>query len=297
VSSRDQENGRAISAHEAIPVSTISLKGAVGASPAQNFPDDVKAVQALLSKVTPPLSTRVTVNGIPDQATMKAIREFQSRFMRFPDQRVDTDNRTLWHLNEGFVSRYVGCHAHQRQVIDRDLMRAQTWLRQVISVISGNLSADLKRKLKNVFHIDADNPADRVHLVDLLARYNKLLHAFDEAFPLQCEPKANLFGAWVDLNDPTGTMHFPVNYFQQPIEERTEKIVHERSHTVLNIAHAGMTGGGQLDFGSAPDDDNGFTYQQAIANAYCYGWFATCVQPTYVRPDAGATITVPRPHH
>ncbi len=278
-------------------MNTIALKGAVGAPPAQNFPDDVKAVQVLLSKVTPPLSTHVAVNGTMDQATVKAIREFQSRFMSYPDQRVDTDNRTLWHLNEGFVSRYVGCRAHQRQVIDRDLMRAQAWLRQVISVITGTLSADLKRKLKNVFHIDADNPADRGRLVDLLARYHKLLGAFDEAFPLQCEPKVSLFGAWVDPTDPTGTMHFPVNYFQLSTDERTEKIAHERSHTVLKIAHAGMTGAGQVNFGAAPDDDNGFTYQQAIANAYCYGWFATCVQPTYVRPDAGETITVPRPHH
>jgi len=182
-------------------------------------------------------------------------------------------------------------------VIDRDLMRAQAWLRQVIAVTSGTLNANTKRKLKNVFHIDADNPTDRGRLVDLLARYQKLLQGFDQDFPLQCEPKVSLFGAWVDLNDPMGTMHFPVNYFQQPVEVRTEKIVHERSHTVLKISHAGMTGAGQVDFGAAPDDDNGFTYQQAIANAYCYGWFATCVQPTYVPPDAGMTITVPRPHH
>jgi hypothetical protein len=257
----------------------------------------VKAVQVLLSKVTPPLSTRLAANGIMDHLTLRAIREFQSRFMSFPDQRVDTDNRTLWHLNEGFVSRYVRCHAHQRLTIDHDLMRAQAWLQRVISVISGALSADVKRKLKNVFHIDADNAADRGHQADLLAKYHKLRSAFDEAFPLECEAKVSLFGAWVDLADPTGTMHFPINYFQQPTDVRTEKVIHERSHTVFNISHAGMTGAGKADFGLAPDDDNGFTYQQAIANAYCYGWFAMCLQPTYVPPETGMTITVPRCHH
>jgi hypothetical protein len=41
----------------------------------------------------------------------------------------------------------------------------------------------------------------------------------------------------------------------------------------------------------APDDDNGFTYEQAIRNAYCYGWLAAALQPGYVPPDGGEVIT------
>jgi hypothetical protein len=54
----------------------------------------------------PPLSIQVGVTGTMDGNTLSAIRQFQSRFMKSPDSRVDPDGRTLWHLNEGFVAKY-----------------------------------------------------------------------------------------------------------------------------------------------------------------------------------------------
>lgn len=74
--------------------------------PSPNRPNDVKNVQTLLRKVMPPLSIQVGVTGTMDGNTLSAIRQFQSRFMKSPDSRVDPDGRTLWHLNEGFVAKY-----------------------------------------------------------------------------------------------------------------------------------------------------------------------------------------------
>jgi hypothetical protein len=78
-------------------MSDMNLPAAVGATPSKNLPDDVKAVQSLLLKVTPPLAVRPGISGILDQATLRAISEFQRRFMDFPDGRVEPDKRTLWH--------------------------------------------------------------------------------------------------------------------------------------------------------------------------------------------------------
>jgi hypothetical protein len=52
-----------------------------------------------------------------------------------------------------------------------------------------------------------------------------------------------------------------------------------------------MVGAGQVDFGTAPDDDNGFSYEQAVRNAYCYGWLAAALQPNYAPPARGELIT------
>src|SRR5450631_4036914 len=134
-----------------------SLTGAVGPRPAPNTRPDVTIVQRLLGKVTPPLSIRVQETGSMDGNTLHAIREFQSRFMSNPDSRVDPDGRTLWHLNEGFATKYIHCDSRQRKILDRDLMSAQVWLNRV----SGRLNSmddDVKTKVKNVFHIDATDP-------------------------------------------------------------------------------------------------------------------------------------------
>jgi hypothetical protein len=272
------------------------IKNAVGAPPAKNDPDDVRTVQTLLGKVKPPLSVTVSVTGTADKATLSAIREFQKRFMSFPDGRVDPDGRTIWHLNDGFVTRYVACSAHRRRTLDRDIINAQKWLTETLGRISGTLDADIKIKIKNIFHIDADDTSQASRLATLVARYQRLRDSFDEEFPLQCEPETSVFGAWIVTGDSTGTMHFPLNYFQQPADVRTEKVIHERSHTVFSIGHGGMVAGGTADFGMAPDDDNGFTYDQAMDNAYCFGWLATAAQPGYVPPAPETIIVVPRPH-
>jgi hypothetical protein len=53
-----------------------------------------------------------------------------------------------------------------------------------------------------------------------------------------------------------------------------------------------MPPSGAVDFGKAADDDNGFTYQQSLNNAYCFGWLAAAAQPGYVPDSGGAVITV-----
>lgn len=107
----------------------ISISAAVGASPSPNRATDVKVVQTLLGRVTPPLSARVNVSGTMDHQTLSAIREFQLRFMKNPDARIDPDGRTLWHLIDGFVTRYINCDSQQRKVLDRDIIEAKNGYR------------------------------------------------------------------------------------------------------------------------------------------------------------------------
>ncbi|MFO1352307.1 MAG: hypothetical protein U1F68_17205, partial [Gammaproteobacteria bacterium] len=119
---------------------------------------------------------------------------------------------------------------------------------------------------------------------DLLKRFRNLRDSLDIPFPLQAEHDEALEIAWVVQNDRTGTMHFSPGYFRAADKAvRTEKIVHERSHTIFRIGHEGMIPGGEVDFDRKPEDDNGLTYVQAIRNAYCYGWLATVLQPGYRR--------------
>jgi hypothetical protein len=216
--------------------------------------------------------------------------------MSNPDGRVDPDGRTLYHLNNGFAAEYQHCNAAQRRTIDRDLINAQIWLDTVNRRLANLHDADMRRKVRNVFHVNLDNiatsPFEALRFLALRLRFMTLRASFDQPFPLECEAGSSLFAAWVDLNDPTGTMHFPSGHFAQSTEQRSETVIHERSHTVFHISHDGMVGAGELNFGQNPDDDNGFTYDQAMGNAYCFGWLATCLQPGYV-PPADDVIVVP----
>jgi len=189
-----------------------------------------------------------------------------------------------------FVSNYVQCNARQRRILDRDIITAQKWLDLIIRRLNVP-DDDAKRKVKNVFHIEAGS-SYAVRLVLLQRSYQRLRQSMDESFPLQCETRSSLFSAWVDNNDPTGTMHFPPGHFTSAFVDQVARIIHERSHTVFQIGHDGMSGAGAVDFGRAPDDDNGFIYEQANRNAYCYGWLAQALQPDYARPEEGETIIV-----
>jgi len=80
-------------------------------------------------------------------------------------------------------------------------------------------------------------------------------------------------------------------YFNADENTRVGTVIHERSHTVFEISHSGMKGAGQINFGQNPDDENGFTYNEAISNAYCYGWLAVALQPTYKPVVFGEVIT------
>ncbi|MGB6742689.1 MAG: hypothetical protein WBE38_03445 [Terracidiphilus sp.] len=266
------------------------ITAAVGILPAANRQADVRIVQNLLAKVTPPLSVRVQETGVMDAVTLRAIHEFQKRFMTHPDSRVDPDGRTLWHLGEGFVAKYIHCNSTQRKTLDRDLMTAQIWLDRANGRL-GALDDDARTKIKNIFHIDAADRMQPLRLPLLRLAFAKLRISLNDDFPLECEPRPSINGAWVELTDPTGTMHFPSNHFNSPAPERVTRLIHERSHTVFQIHHDGMPPGGALNFGQAADDDNGFTYEQAVANAYCYGWLAAALQPDYHPVTDGMVIT------
>ena len=271
------------------------ITATVGAPPAPNNQPDVRIVQNLLGKVTPPLSIRVHETGTIDANTLKAIREFQSRFMTHPDSRVDPGGRTIWHLSEGFVAKYIHCDSMQKRALDRDLMDAQIWLDRANGRL-GMLNDDATAKVKNIFHIDVADKMQALRLPLLRLAFAKLRISFNDSFPLKCEPRPSLNGAWVDLRDPTGTMHFPSNHFRSPAPERITRLIHERSHTVFQIGHSGMLPGGSLNFGQAADDDNGFTYEQAVGNAYCYGWLAAALQPDY-HSTTEETVITGRPRH
>ncbi len=122
--------------------------------------------------------------------------------------------------------------------------------------------------------------------------YQILLQSFNQYIRRQFHPQKGLFQAWVVKNDSTGTMHFPRNHFNSKVGSRIETVIHERSHTIFNIDHNGMSGAGEINFGHNPDDDNLLTFQQAISNAYCYGWLATALQPGY-RREAEDFISAP----
>ena len=223
----------------------------------------------------------VSVTGKVDKNTLSAITEYQRRFMPKPDGRIDPQGATLMRLN--FES-----------VVDKDFDTARQWLNVVITRLGMSSDSDMKRKLKNVFHIDLNNPNDAPHLQTLLSKYHVLLQSFGRHIPRQFHPERSLFQAWVVKNDPTGTMHFPRNHFDKGLDTRVEKVIHEQSHTVFNIDHSGMAGAGEADFAHSPGDDNELTFQQALSNAYCYGWLATALQPGY-KPEAEDVITVPSP--
>src|ERR1700730_18758004 len=102
---------------------TISATG--GAPGATSRADDVRVVQRLLQNVWPPIATPLLVTGVPNAQTVDAIREFQSRFMRHPDGRVEPDGRTLMHLNDGFASNYIGCKPHYGEHMKCELYKRQ----------------------------------------------------------------------------------------------------------------------------------------------------------------------------
>ncbi|MFM0282990.1 peptidoglycan-binding protein [Paraburkholderia sediminicola] len=257
----------------------LPITAAVGAPPSPNKPADVRTVQLLLKKVQPPLASSFSVTSSIDPQTMNAIREFQRRFMNHPDGKVDPDGRTLMHLNDGFATTYIGCDPHTRVILDRDVIEAQKWLDTVNRRLANTADADMRRKVFNIFHVDVTLLNDVGRLAQLRIKCLRLRRSLDEKLTFKCENKANAYAAWVKTNDPT--IHVPLNYLRNTRDTRIVKIIHERSHSVLNTNHSGMPPDGEIIFGDAPDDLNKFSFEQAIQNAYCYEWLAAALQPTY----------------
>lgn len=268
----------------------LTISAAVGATPAPNLVTDVTTVQTLLNAVNPPLKSALAVTGVSDAALIKAIKEFQKRFFSNPDGRVDPGGRTLFHLNNHGAPNYKGCSASKRKAIDKDLILAQNWLDVVNRRLGDATNADLQTKVDNIFHV---NPAN-IRTASVSAQFEALKRNFrtlrtsmDTPFPVVCEAGSSLFQAYVIDGDATGTMYFPSGHFVSDEQERIGTVIHERSHSILGADHDGMRGVGELDFDHNPDDPNPFTHAQAMNNAYCYGWLAMALQPTYTRWTPG----------
>jgi hypothetical protein len=264
-------------------MSELVISGAVGAPPSPNAPADVRIVQEALRSVDPPLIHPVGVTGIADAGTLKAIEEFQKRFLGDSDGVVEPGGQTLMHLSDGFAPDYKGCNPRQRAAIDRSLMDAQKWLDEVRRILGSPLTDATKRKIKNIFHIEIGGPDGVLRYALLLHNYSLLRKSFDQKLSFVCEPEVSAYGAWVVGSDPA--IHLPLNHFSNTREEMAQRLIHERAHTVLRVGHGGMTPSGSVEFGVAPDDPNLFTYEQAIDNAYCWAWLATALQMNYRPAD------------
>ncbi|HEX8199220.1 MAG TPA: peptidoglycan-binding protein [Isosphaeraceae bacterium] len=82
----------------------VEIRGSVGRD-GTNDPEDVGKVQSLLNAAgaNPPLAVDRKVGP----KTLRAINEFQAKFLREPDGRVDPGGRTLGELNKATGSRTV----------------------------------------------------------------------------------------------------------------------------------------------------------------------------------------------
>jgi len=257
----------------------LTISAAVGAPPALNRPDDVRTVQTLLQKFKPPTSVTVSATGTLDSHTRQAIRDVQKRFMQHPDGRVDPGGRTLMHLNEGSVSHYLDCDPKSRLRIDQYVRQARNWLDIVNRRLASTGDVDMQKKVKNIFNIDPASRTDAGSFQRLKANCLRLRQSLDEQLTFRCVPKTNMNAAWVRGTDPT--INLPLNFFTKQPAVAIAKIIHERSHTVLNIGHSGMPQGGAIDFGEAPDDPKKYTFEQAINNSWCYEYLVTALQPDY----------------
>jgi hypothetical protein len=258
----------------------LTISAAVGAPPSPNRPDDVRTIQGLLQKVAPPLAAKINVTGKIDPVTSQAIVEFQKRFMQQPDGRVDPDGRTLMHLNDGFVSNYPGCDAAQRRKIDDDIILARRWLDTVNRRLVAANDADLETKVRDVFSIDPANRNHSGYLATLRGNYTKLRSSMDQKLTFKCEKIRSVNAAWVDPRQPT-FVFLAINHFAVAGIKRVAKLIHERSHIVLNTHHSGMAPGGEINFGEAPHETKGFKISDALDNAYCYEYLAISLQVDY----------------
>jgi hypothetical protein len=153
------------------------------------------------------------------------------------------------------------------------------------------------------------DPADGIRFAQLLSNFAQLRRSLDEAFPRRFHPRGHfrsqplgLFAAFVDARNPADpTVRFTRSYFADfnggrmlSQDSRAATIAHERAHTIFRAN--GHPGTGDNPFGVMPHlgDSNVTSFDQAIANAYCYEWLTVALQPDYQAcrfSDAGCGTT------
>jgi hypothetical protein len=140
------------------------------------------------------------------------------------------------------------------------------------------------------------DPSDGIRFAQLLENFVRLRRSLDESFPRRFYPRGSFhgqplgfFAAFVDARNPSDpTVRFTRSYFSEFEGQRTLSqdsravtVAHERAHTIFRAN--GHPGTGDNPFGVIPHlgDRNVTSFDQAIANAYCYEWLTDAMQPDY----------------
>jgi hypothetical protein len=174
----------------------------------------------------------------------------------------------------------------QQAILREDCEQARQKLDRVIArlgetaIVPTASGADMRRKVRNVFHIDLDaGPPDilteAVHFVTLLSNFKTLRSVgFDHDPPFMFEPDSTRIDvAWVEgIVDPT--VHIHPNHFYMDRDNLIITLIHERAHTVLKLpGHPG-----DMEIIDPADEATTMTRDQAMANAYCYEVLARALQ-------------------
>ena len=177
--------------------------------------------------------------------------------------------------------------AAQRETLKQDCNRARQLLDRAIArlvepaITPTATTADMRRKVRNIFHIDMDAAAPQIltealHFATLIANFRTLRSTgFDQDPPFVLEPDhTGLTQAWViGIDDPK--VHISPMHFYMNRENQIITLVHERAHTVLRLNdHPG----GIHIVNNPADGVPTMTRDDAMRNAYCYEWLTAALQ-------------------
>lgn len=191
------------------------------------------------------------------------------------DTSVDRIERTFTSAQQTIL--HQDCE-QARQRLDRALVRlAETAIMPTATV------TDMRRKVRNVFHIDMDAaPPDilteALHFGSLVANFQTLRSSgFNQDPPFLFEPDyTGSLQAWViGIDDPK--VHISPNHFYMDRENLILTLIHERAHTVLRLN--GHPGGVHV-INDPADGVPTMTRDDAMLNAYCYEWLTAALQRT-----------------
>jgi hypothetical protein len=177
--------------------------------------------------------------------------------------------------------------APQLAVLHQDCDRARQRLDQAITrltgavITPGSAVADMRRKVRNIFHIDMDAPPPAIltesfFFTTLVANFQTLRSAgfaLDPPFVFEPDYTGTLVAWVVGVDDPN--VHISPNHFYMDRENLVLTLVHERAHTVLRLN--GHPGGIHI-INDPADGVPTMTRDDALANAYCYEWLTAALQ-------------------
>lgn len=133
---------------------------------------------------------------------------------------------------------------------------------------------------------------DALSFAILLGNFVQLQQAMQATFPKVFFPKGTFkgqslgfFAAFVDATTPTdATVRFTRLYFDPQIVDgdgRAVTLAHERGHTIFKARNHPGTGDNPFCVAPHLGDPNVTSFNQAIANPYCYEWLIYAMQSDY----------------